>query len=95
MNEKYNEIPIGGMIEGVPTSINFKTGDWRSLTPVVDHKKCKKCKICTLFCPDEALKFNEETKQIEIDEDFCKGCGICARECKFDAIEMKDLRDKK
>lgn len=95
MLKKYNEVPIGGTIEGVPTSINFKTGDWKSLTPVVNHDKCKKCKMCTIFCPDEALIFNEKTKQIEIDLEYCKGCGICDRECKFNAIEMKDMRGQK
>jgi pyruvate ferredoxin oxidoreductase delta subunit len=57
--------------------------------PVVDHKKCNRCRMCRLLCPDLAITLNEEKGQIEIDLDFCKGCGICEAFCPKDAIRMK------
>ncbi|MCK9195695.1 MAG: 4Fe-4S binding protein [Syntrophales bacterium] len=69
-----------------------KTGDWRSLGPVINHAKCipsvkKKsaCFLCWLYCPEGVVK---ATIPVEIDLDYCKGCGICAEECPAKAITM-------
>jgi len=69
-----------------------KTGDWRSVRPVIDHGRCipsvkKKaaCFLCWLYCPEGVVK---ATIPVEIDFDYCKGCGICAEECPAKAITM-------
>lgn len=69
-----------------------KTGEWRSLTPVIDHSRCihtrqKKpsCFICWLYCPDAIIK---KTIPIQIDLEYCKGCGICMQVCPAKAIAM-------
>lgn len=69
-----------------------KTGDWRSLRPVIDRKKCiptvknkPACFLCWLYCPEGVVKAGIE---VEIDLDYCKGCGICAEECPPRAISM-------
>ncbi len=69
-----------------------KTGEWRSLRPVIDRSKCTPCKtgrpscfICWLYCPEGVVK---RSIPVEIDLDYCKGCGICAEECPSHAIEM-------
>jgi pyruvate ferredoxin oxidoreductase delta subunit len=69
-----------------------RTGDWRSLRPVIDHAKCipslkkkSSCMLCWLYCPEGVVK---STIPVEIDLDYCKGCGICAEECPAKAINM-------
>ena len=68
------------------SSKKYKTGSWRSMKPIIDTQKCKKCWTCYNYCPDSAIIKCEENAMV--DYDYCKGCGICAAECKFDAIEM-------
>ncbi|HPL64069.1 MAG: 4Fe-4S binding protein [Syntrophales bacterium] len=69
-----------------------KTGDWRSLRPVISHERCipfqkKKsaCFLCWLYCPEGVVKAG---LPIEINLEYCKGCGICAEECPPKAILM-------
>jgi pyruvate ferredoxin oxidoreductase delta subunit len=71
------------------SSKTYLTGDWKSFTPERDVKKCTKCLLCTIYCPDGAIKWNEKSGDIEFDMNFCKGCGICANECPTKAIVMK------
>jgi len=69
-----------------------KTGEWRSLTPVIDHDKCipakqkkQSCFLCWLYCPDATIK---KTIPIQINLEYCKGCGICMQVCPAKAITM-------
>ena len=69
-----------------------KTGEWRSLMPVIHHSKCiptkqKKpsCFLCWLYCPDAVIK---KTIPIQINLEYCKGCGICMQICPAKAITM-------
>jgi len=71
------------------SSKTYLTGDWKSFTPDRDVKKCTKCLLCTIYCPDAAIHWNAEKGDIEFDMNFCKGCGICANECPTKAIVMK------
>lgn len=77
------KITTGAVIKEPGNSLKNKTGNWRSLRPVIDYEKCKKCGICWQFCPDHAI-----SEDIKINYDYCKGCGICAKECPFNAIDM-------
>ena len=70
-----------------------KTGDWRSVRPVIDRKKCipsvknkSACFLCWLYCPEGVVKAGIP---VEIDLEYCKGCGICANECPIKGIKMK------
>ena len=65
-----------------------KTGSWRVFKPVLDKEKCTKCLRCWIFCPEGAIKRNEDNS-VEINYDFCKGCGVCANVCKVKAITME------
>ena len=65
------------------STIDTKTGAWRSFRPVWDAEKCIKCYLCIDLCPEgaiSALPLDEEGKKtgVEVDYDYCKGCGICA-----------------
>ena len=82
------KITIGAVVEG-GTSAAYHTGNWREgKKPVIDLEKCKQCGICELYCPDSAVRVEDD--QYVIDLSYCKGCGICEYECPEDAIRMVD-----
>jgi pyruvate ferredoxin oxidoreductase delta subunit len=83
----WKEIPMAGVCWKPATA--YSTGDWRTFKPIRDLEKCTKCLLCSLICPDSAIKWNENTEDIEFDYEFCKGCGICANECPVNAITME------
>ncbi len=85
----YKDIPIGGKITKPGNSVEYKTGDWRSIKPVWNEEECIHCLFCWVFCPDDAISV-KDGKMIGINYDYCKGCGICVRECpkKGKALRM-------
>jgi len=74
------------------TAISFlttegnETGDWRSQRPLLDSEKCNRCGLCWMYCPDNAIR--PEQDSFKILYTYCKGCGICAKECPRGAISM-------
>lgn len=81
------KITLGLVATEPGSSRRNKTGSWRTLRPVVDEKKCKRCWLCVIYCPDSAM--NKGEKSARPDYDYCKGCGICAAECPAKAITME------
>ena len=86
----------GGAIHASATSVLIKTGAWRVFRPVIDHEKCRDCKICYWYCTDNCIEWLTlkrslllATPPLSIDYDYCKGCGICANECPSGAIQME------
>jgi len=78
------------------SSINNKTGGWRTFIPKVKIEKCIGCGMCAKVCPEGVVFMNEvqgNKKKPEIDFDFCKGCGLCAEECPIKCIDM-NLEEK-
>lgn len=68
------------------TSVEVKTGLWRTMRPVIDYEHCRHCWwLCCSFCPDAAISAIEGVPQI--DYDHCKGCMICLAQCPPHAIE--------
>lgn len=78
--KKVNE---GAVINEPGSTVKNKTGNWRIFRPIRDKKKCIKCGICWMFCPDMAIDTN-----FNVNYDYCKGCGVCNVECPFKAIKM-------
>jgi pyruvate ferredoxin oxidoreductase gamma subunit len=73
-------------IHGGATSVEVRTGLWRSMRPVVETSLCHKCVwVCSTFCPDNAIAVGEAGFP-EIDYDHCKGCMICVAVCPTHAI---------
>lgn len=76
------------------TTVENKTGAWRTYKPVVDHEICIGCDTCNKVCP-EGVCFPTGQKNskgrifYDRDLDFCKGCGLCAKECPVKAIRME------
>ncbi len=74
------------VIHAALTSVHVRTGLWRTMRPVIDYDRCRKCWwVCSTFCPDNAIRVTEEGRP-EIDYDHCKGCMICVAQCPPHAI---------
>jgi pyruvate ferredoxin oxidoreductase delta subunit len=67
------------------------TGSWRTATPIVDLKKCIKCRTCWLGCPEAAIVWENGPV---INYKTCKGCLICWRVCPAKAIAKRDIYEK-
>lgn len=85
----WQDITPGNQIYATGTSKEFKTGEWRTQTPVWVKEKCKQCLLCVPVCPDSSIPV-KNCGRTEFDYDHCKGCGICAKVCPFDSITMKE-----
>jgi 2-oxoacid:acceptor oxidoreductase delta subunit (pyruvate/2-ketoisovalerate family) len=62
-----------------------ETGSWRLERPAIALKKCKRCFLCYLYCPDAAIRLDSDNYP-HVDYDHCKGCMICYEECPTQAI---------
>lgn len=68
------------------TSVEVKTGLWRTMRPVIDYPHCNRCSwVCSTLCPDSAIAVDAEGRP-RIDYDHCKGCLICVAVCPPHAI---------
>lgn len=80
------EISAPAIHSGV-TSVEVRTGLWRTMRPVINYEKCTGCWwICSTYCPDGAINVRDD-KLPDIDYDHCKGCLICVAQCPPHAIE--------
>ena len=74
-------------IHASATSVEVKTGLWRTLRPVIDYERCSRCWwVCSTFCPDSAIAVDSDGRP-DIDYDHSKGCLICVAKCPPHAIE--------
>ena len=87
--KSWRKIPIGGVVLEPGSSIEYETGAWRSLRPILDLEKCRHCMICWVYCPDGAVQV-KKSKVTGINLRYCKGCGICAKECPAGAIKIEE-----
>ncbi len=85
----WKELPFACCIPEPGNSVYYKTGDWKTLKPVVDKMKCIKCGTCWIFCPEYAYE-EDEYGYFEPNLEYCKGCGICYRECPAQCITMEE-----
>ena len=85
----WKDIETGIIVTEPGSASQYQTGGWRSQRPTYDFKKCIKCGICSIFCPEGCIGQNGEG-HFEADLFYCKGCGICARECPTGVVTMKE-----
>lgn len=83
----WRDLEIGFVVTEPGNAKSYRTGDWKSLKPVLNRERCVHCGLCYIFCPDMAYSLNEEGFFIA-DLYYCKGCGICSQECPTKAITM-------
>jgi pyruvate ferredoxin oxidoreductase gamma subunit len=73
-------------IHAAATSVEVRTGLWRTVRPVIDEERCRHCTwICSTLCPDAAIEVREDGAP-RIDLDHCKGCMVCVAVCPSHAI---------
>lgn len=67
------------------TSVQVKTGLWRTLCPIIEYDRCNRCWwICSSACPHNAINVDGSTPVI--DYDHCVGCMVCVAQCPPHAI---------
>ena len=67
------------------TSVEVRTGLWRTITPVIDYKLCRGCWwVCSTFCPDGVISVRDNRPVIDYDQ--CKGFFVCVAQCPSHAI---------
>jgi pyruvate ferredoxin oxidoreductase gamma subunit len=83
----FNDADLSApVIHGAATSLLVPTGLWRTLRPVIDYHRCKRCAwICSSLCPDGTIAVNPQGYP-EIDYQHCKGCLVCLASCPSHAI---------
>ena len=89
----WRDIELGCIVTEPANARQYQTGMWRSQRPTYDFKKCIKCGICQLFCPEGCIGQNKEG-HFEANLFYCKGDGICARECPTKVITMVEEEEK-
>lgn len=83
----WQKLELGAAIRDPGNAAALKTGDWRTLVPVLDEEKCIKCTLCAIYCPEFCIS-EQADGLFRPDLTYCKGCGICANECPKSAISM-------
>ncbi len=83
----WKDLEIGCIVTDPASARQYRSGDWRSQRPTYDFKRCIKCGICYIFCPEGCIGQND-LGYFEADLYYCKGCGICAKECPTKVITM-------
>ena len=83
----WKDLEVGCVVSDAGSASRYKTGDWRSMRPIVNKDHCVRCGVCFIFCPDMAVAKTDEG-YFEADLYYCKGCGICAHECVTQCITM-------
>lgn len=74
------------------TTLDNKTGPWRTQKPETDYNTCISCGLCSKICPEGCIAMmpakNYPKDKPKTDYDYCKGCALCAHECPVKAIKM-------
>jgi coenzyme F420-reducing hydrogenase delta subunit/Na+-translocating ferredoxin:NAD+ oxidoreductase RNF subunit RnfB len=51
-------------------------------------ENCGNCVFCVSVCPFEALKTDEKTKRVQLDQQKCRLCGLCYTSCPSGLIDI-------
>jgi pyruvate ferredoxin oxidoreductase gamma subunit len=68
------------------TSERVQTGLWRTERPVLEPDLCKRCSLCAVYCPENAIILDQEGFP-RIDYEHCKGCLLCVEQCPVGAMK--------
>lgn len=79
---------LGACIKNIGMGLASRMGKMRehsAMLPEVNVEKCKFCKKCIQWCPQDAII--EQNKKAFIISEKCIGCGECLAVCRFDAVK--------
>ncbi len=54
----WKELPVGNVVLEPGNASQYRTGDWKTLMPVLAKERCIHCGLCYIFCPDMAYTLN-------------------------------------
>jgi heterodisulfide reductase subunit A2 len=60
---------------------------------LVNPKRCSGCRMCEKACVAKAIKYDEASKVVHVEEAACMGCGLCNSTCPSSAIGLKGYMD--
>ena len=79
---------LGACIKNIGMGLASRMGKMRehsAMLPEVIRDKCRFCKKCIQWCPQEAII--EKDGKAFIQSEKCIGCGECLAVCRFDAVK--------
>ena len=59
--------------------------------PVFSQTRCKRCGICSHFCPAEAIGVEEDGMPYLADSEACTSCGLCSDMCPDWAVYLTEV----
>jgi len=59
--------------------------------PVFSRTRCKRCGICSHFCPAEAIAVEEDGMPYLADSEACTSCGLCSDMCPDWAVYLTEV----
>jgi 2-oxoglutarate ferredoxin oxidoreductase subunit delta len=62
--------------------------------PEFSLERCKRCGICSHFCPAGAITDDPDGKPRLTDPDACTSCRLCEQLCPDFAVEMVPVKRK-
>jgi uncharacterized Fe-S center protein len=80
---------MGGAIKNLGMGLASRAGklaQHADFRPSIDHDTCRRCGLCTTYCPAGALKL--VGRRLKLNRKLCVGCGECYAACRHGAISF-------
>lgn len=81
------KLPQTKIFKIVPKAVMNTAASFIKFKPVIDEETCKRCNLCKLSCPVDAITI--ETDRCRIDYKKCVKCLCCHEVCPYRSIYIK------
>jgi uncharacterized Fe-S center protein len=78
---------LGGTLKNLGMGLASRKGKLRQhsgIKPQIVARKCTGCQVCVRWCPENAIRMENDIAVINYDR--CIGCGQCLAVCRFSAV---------